>query len=638
MPIDTAISWPSTCQTNGYPLSVVRKHIINFGVMYKKLLIIVGIIISLVIIISLLGFAIIKKIDEAEKGQTLAFKVLSRAEDIHSHMGTLSEIKTRQFQMKDDNSRRAFWREYDETLIAVDKLVAPLHNGDCEGCHTEFLRLNARLLSLNDNLSKADRRRLSGSPQSLAIDRAVRDDLRSLQHSANKIERLAVDEREQAAIETMGIEANQDKGEGRQVREARAARARTLAARAKSIKSSIGLLSEGVHSFDARKIQAANIDLSRLIQPMPAKPSLKEECYGCHYTITGLSKHAREISSSASNLFITENANIADDQAINAVQITLEAFEESIAEIHARAEKARATAMKAAQGERARLKIFITTVGITIVVLTIGMALSLLWWVRRRLSSLSKGIEAVTEGDYTYMIDAGANDEIADLAHAFNLMVSKVRSSQEMLTSLNAELENMNINTVKAFIQAIEAKDPYTRGHSENVARYGVILGRHIGLNAERLEHLHNAALLHDVGKIGIREDVLNKKSGLSEREYDHVKIHPSISAQIVGKIPNLAHISVTILHHHECYSGEGYPGGLSGKNIPLEARILAIADTFDALTSNRPYRDGCTKKEALRELERHGGTQFDPELVKAFIAAMSSADINDEGGALSIA
>ncbi|MDP2210319.1 MAG: hypothetical protein Q8J63_01110 [Candidatus Aquicultor sp.] len=140
--------------------------------MYKKLLVIVGIIISLVMVISLMGFAIIKRIDEAENRQTLAFSVLNQAEEIHSHFVKLNDIKSPPRQGNRENSRRAFWREYDQTLVAIDKLVAPLHNGECRACHTEFLGLSAKLLTLNNNLSRADGRRLSGSSQSAGFSRS----------------------------------------------------------------------------------------------------------------------------------------------------------------------------------------------------------------------------------------------------------------------------------------------------------------------------------------------------------------------------------------------------------------------------------------------------------------------------------
>lgn len=245
-------------------------------------------------------------------------------------------------------------------------------------------------------------------------------------------------------------------------------------------------------------------------------------------------------------------------------------------------------------------------------------------WTRKRLATLSKAIEVVSEGNYSYILDPGAKDEIGDLIHVFNIMIGRVRSSQDKLKLLNQELRETHLSTVKAFVETIEAKDAYTRGHSENVAMYSMLLGRELGLSEEELEEIHIAALLHDIGKIGIREEVLRKKSSLSDNEYEHIKSHPIISSQIVSNIPNLAPIACIIRHHHESFNGKGYPGGLAGNEIPLGARILAIADAFDAMTSNRQYRDACSREEALSELSHCSGIQFDPELVEAFIRAIT--------------
>jgi putative nucleotidyltransferase with HDIG domain len=248
-------------------------------------------------------------------------------------------------------------------------------------------------------------------------------------------------------------------------------------------------------------------------------------------------------------------------------------------------------------------------------------AATVIRWTRKRLSVFSTAIKAITEGDYSHTVHITANDEFADLARTFNIMVSKVNQTQ-------ASLKSLHLNTIKALIEAIEAKDPYTRGHSENVAKYSMLLGNELGLSPEALDRLHAAALLHDIGKIGIREEVLNKPAKLNSEEYEHIKKHPEISAQIVGSIPDLAIVASIIKHHHEHYNGQGYPDGLKGDEIPIESRILSIADTFDAMTSNRPYRQSCSKQKAFSELRKCANKQFDTELVEAFVKALKNVRI----------
>jgi len=226
-----------------------------------------------------------------------------------------------------------------------------------------------------------------------------------------------------------------------------------------------------------------------------------------------------------------------------------------------------------------------------------------------------------SKGEKNVEIDIKRNDEIGELAHAFNQMVSEVNRSQE-------ELRSIYLNIVKAFVQTIEAKDPYTRGHSENVAIYSKLLGGELGFSAEQIKQIECAALLHDIGKIGIREEILNKPGKLTDDEYEQIKTHPDLSAQIIANIPDLAQVAKIIKHHHERYDGKGYTDGLMGEQIPLMSRILAIADAFDAMTSNRPYRQGCDKEEAFAKLRKGAGTQFDADLVESFIKVIAGIEI----------
>lgn len=182
-------------------------------------------------------------------------------------------------------------------------------------------------------------------------------------------------------------------------------------------------------------------------------------------------------------------------------------------------------------------------------------------------------------------------------------------------------LKKANISTVLVLSQTIEAKDPYTRGHCLRVRNFAKAIGKHLRFDKERLFLLELAALLHDIGKIGVSGNILNKKSRLTAKEYADIKMHSDIGADILSKVKFFRPIIPLIRHHHEFYNGNGYPSGLREDQIPLESRILAIADTFDAMISDRPYRRAFSTDKALSVIKEVAGTQLDPQIVKIFIS-----------------
>ena len=185
---------------------------------------------------------------------------------------------------------------------------------------------------------------------------------------------------------------------------------------------------------------------------------------------------------------------------------------------------------------------------------------------------------------------------------------------------LYIDMREIYIDTVKSLSQAVEAKDPYTNGHSMRVGEYSCKLAEKLGLSQKRLENLKIAAILHDVGKIGVEEGILNKPGRLTEEEYDKIKQHPEIGVKIIKDIEFLKDASEIILSHHERYDGTGYPEGRKHVDIILESQILSLADVFDALTSERPYRNAMTVEEALEVIENGKGSQFDYKLADTFI------------------
>ena len=172
---------------------------------------------------------------------------------------------------------------------------------------------------------------------------------------------------------------------------------------------------------------------------------------------------------------------------------------------------------------------------------------------------------------------------------------------------------------VRSLVSAVDQKDEYTCGHSNRVAYYATLLGRALGLEEDEMRMLQWSALLHDVGKIGIRDDVLKKRGRLTKEEFEHIKEHPVRSYRVVQEVPQLTRALDGVLYHHEHYDGSGYPVGLRGEEIPLQARIIQIADVFDALTSNRAYRAAYDWRRALEILRDEAGRTVDPHLQRVF-------------------
>lgn len=186
---------------------------------------------------------------------------------------------------------------------------------------------------------------------------------------------------------------------------------------------------------------------------------------------------------------------------------------------------------------------------------------------------------------------------------------------------LYSRLRSMNQDVIRSFAQAVELKDYYTRGHSERVAEYACRLGRTLGLGSKELDRLHVAGMLHDIGKIGIPDHILNKPGALTDDEYETMKRHSSMGREILGQVGAMNDVAQIIYHHHERMDGQGYPDGLQGDAVPFMARIICLADSYEAMTSNRAYRQSLPLTKVMYALDRGAGSQWDKELTDAWIS-----------------
>jgi putative nucleotidyltransferase with HDIG domain len=186
------------------------------------------------------------------------------------------------------------------------------------------------------------------------------------------------------------------------------------------------------------------------------------------------------------------------------------------------------------------------------------------------------------------------------------------------------ELSELNWGTLEALARTIDAKSHWTAGHSERVTKLGLKIGRCLGLTQEEIDVLHRGGLMHDIGKLGIPMDILDKDGKLTKKEEQLMREHVRLGARILEPIAAYAEVVPIVLHHHEHFNGQGYPEGLAGKAISLGGRIFAVADSFDALTSNRPYRRALKRELAIEMIKERCGSQYDPDVVQAFLEVMA--------------
>ena len=281
-----------------------------------------------------------------------------------------------------------------------------------------------------------------------------------------------------------------------------------------------------------------------------------------------------------------------------------------------------------AQG-KVRTRILIVF-GIIVVLGTIASTL-LASFLIRPIKELSAGVDELKKGTAKTLLRIYSHDELGSLTSNFNEMSCTISDQQGKLNKYARDLEEAYVSIVKVVAAAIDARDSYTHGHSARVSQLSLLIGRAIGLSKEELEDLEVACLFHDVGKIKTPDSILLKPGKLAQSEYEEMIRHVEYGASILNKAPSLRKYIPAVRHHHERQDGKGYPDGLNSDTIPLFASIIAIADTFDAMTSTRPYRKAFSEEIALQEIVRVAGTQLRADLVAVFVGLIDKDNVRDE-------
>ena len=262
------------------------------------------------------------------------------------------------------------------------------------------------------------------------------------------------------------------------------------------------------------------------------------------------------------------------------------------------------------------------------VLLSIGVSIFAARRITNPLQILTQSSRALARGDFSQRVHLWSRTEIGELAETFNTMSQELEQFVEDLKRAAEENRALFLGSIQMLAGAVDEKDPYTRGHSDRVTRYSLMIGKELDLDATFMETLQISAQLHDVGKIGIEDRILKKPGALTAEEFEVMKTHTTKGANILRPVTQLAEMLPGIELHHEALDGRGYPYGLTGEQIPLLARVIAVADTFDALTTNRPYQHAHTPEEALKIIQNLAGKRLDPVPVAALLAVYGRGEI----------
>jgi HD-GYP domain-containing protein (c-di-GMP phosphodiesterase class II) len=277
-----------------------------------------------------------------------------------------------------------------------------------------------------------------------------------------------------------------------------------------------------------------------------------------------------------------------------------------------------------------RQQTWVISLAFAVFALIVGLVLS------RQMTSpllkLSSAAQKIAEGDYSTKVETKNITEIGELGKAFNLMSDNVEEHIQKLAHAAQENRELFVGTVKALAAAIDGKDRYTRGHSERVSRFSVAIGKRLGMSADDLETLRISALLHDVGKIAIDDNILKKPAALTDDEFEVMKQHPQRGFKIMSQIPGMDNFLPGMYMHHEMVNGKGYPQGLYGDQIPLQAKIVSVADTFDAMTTDRPYQKGMSLEDSINRIRSFVGTRYDGQVVEALVHACADGSVRAVG------
>ncbi len=270
------------------------------------------------------------------------------------------------------------------------------------------------------------------------------------------------------------------------------------------------------------------------------------------------------------------------------------------------------------------------SLGLVAVVAVLALVLGTLFAgeISRPIHELALGARRLAGGDYGTRVSVRSHNEVGTLAEAFNLMGEEIQKAIEQIRQAAARNKELFLGSIRMLANAIDEKDPYTRGHSERVAFYSALIARHMGMSPDEVEKVHLSGIIHDVGKIGIEDKILRKPAALTEEEYEMMKQHPRKGEKILEAVPLLKQMAGAGLMHHENVDGSGYPDGLKGHQIPLLGRIVSVADAFDAMTTDRPYSKAMTFEAALARLRFLAGKKFDPDCVTAIEKAATAGDL----------